>query len=91
MKKRIGEYSELETQLRSTLAELEARQKAVVDKEKEMNRIGAQMKADHDDKINHARNEARRMVEDAEHKVRREGRKEGGLADRQAGSNERKR
>ena len=72
MKKRIGEYSELETQLRSTLAELEARQKAVVEKEKEVERLGAQLRRDHEDKINQARNEARRMVEDAEHKVRRE-------------------
>ena len=69
MKKRIGEYSELETQLRSTLDELEARQKIVIEKERQIDRLGTQLQREHEDKLNQARNEARRMVDDAEHKV----------------------
>ena len=69
MKKRIGEYSLLETQLRGTLAELEARQKALVDKEREAERLDADRNREAEEKVDRVRNEARRLAEDAEHKV----------------------
>merc|ERR1719193_388807 len=69
MKKRIGEYSELETQLRGTLAELEARQKALVDKEREAERLDADRNREAEEKVDRVKNEARRLAEDAEHKV----------------------
>lgn len=69
MKQKIGEYSTLETQLRGTVAQLEAKQKSLDDKEKELDRLANHLRRDFEDKVNQAKNESRRLVEDAEHKV----------------------
>ena len=69
MKQKISEYSQLETQLRGTLAQLESKQKSLDDKEKEVERLAAHLKRDYEEKVNQIRNESRRLIDDADHKV----------------------
>ncbi|CAH1798062.1 unnamed protein product [Owenia fusiformis] len=69
MKKKLQEYSELEKQLRSTLADVDRRDKQLAANEQEVMRLRVDLQREHERKLVETREASRRMKEDCEHQV----------------------
>ncbi|XP_013385110.1 centrosomal protein of 120 kDa isoform X2 [Lingula anatina] len=72
VQKKISEYSQLEEQLRKTLADLDRRERQLESSENEITRIKADLQREHEYKLHEMREASRRMQEDCEHKIQLE-------------------
>ncbi|KAI8496028.1 hypothetical protein Bbelb_264440 [Branchiostoma belcheri] len=72
VQKKLTEYQQLEEKLRTTLADLERREKQLTSGEAEVVRMKADLQRDHDRTLTELREASRRLKEDCDHEVQLE-------------------
>ncbi|CAD5123777.1 DgyrCDS12086 [Dimorphilus gyrociliatus] len=72
VKKKIAEYTELESQLRKTLSEVEKKERHLVDEEQSISKIKQDLQYEHDRKMKDIKDAWQRITEESEHKLKLE-------------------
>lgn len=69
MQKKLTEYTQWESQLKKTLADLEKREKQLAANEHEVLRLRGELQREHDRKLQEMKEASRRMKDDCDHQV----------------------